>query len=296
MTEAPAASAAERLRARVAAIGAPLCVGIDPNPTELPAGLPPDATGVERFARGLLEATLAVAAAIKINVAFFEAFGSAGWAALERLRGDVPPGVPCILDAKRGDIGSTAERYATALMDLLDADAVTLSPYLGEDAIEPFLAYPGRMVWVVCRTSNPDAGRLQQLRVDGRPLHAVVAGWVAGTWPPDRAGLVVGATAPDEMLMLRALAPEHPFLVPGVGAQGGDLDAAVRLCHGRATPGLVAVSRGIARPAAAASNGWQAAAARAARELSDRMQTAGGRLVDEPTRLHEPPHAADTGG
>lgn len=275
-------STAERLRARVEALGAPLCLGIDPNPAELPAGLPPDVGGVERFARGLLEAGLEHAAAVKINVAFFEAFGSAGWAALERLRADVPAEVPCVLDAKRGDIGPTAERYAAGLMGHLRGDAVTLSPYLGADAVEPFLAYPGTMVWVLARTSNPDAGRLQELSVGGRAIHAVVAAWVASTWPADRAGLVVGATAPEEMLMLRRLVPAPAFLVPGVGAQGGDLDAAVRLCRGTDVPGLVGISRGIARRAAEAGDGWRAAVAEAARELADRMRTAGATLDREP--------------
>ena len=278
------ASTAERLRARITALGAPLCLGIDPNPAELPPGLPADVNGVERFGRGLLEAAVEHVAAVKINVAFFEAFGSAGWAALERLRADVPAEVPCVIDAKRGDIGSTAERYAAGLIGHLAADAVTISPYLGADAIEPFLAYPGTMVWVLARTSNPDAGRLQGLSVGGRAIHAVVATWVASTWPPDRAGLVVGATAPQEMLMLRRLVRDPAFLVPGVGAQGGDLDAAVRLCHGAAMPGLVTVSRGIARRAVEAGDAWPAAAAEAARELADRMRAAGATLDREPLR------------
>ncbi|HEX2883248.1 MAG TPA: orotidine-5'-phosphate decarboxylase, partial [Candidatus Limnocylindria bacterium] len=188
MTSAPL----DRLRQRLETVGAPLCVGIDPHPDGLPDGLAPDVNGVEAFARGLIEATAPVAAAVKINVAFFEAFGAVGWAALERVRGDVPDATICILDAKRGDIGSTAERYAAGLFERLDADAVTLSPYLGEDAIEPFLAHADRLVYLLVRTSNPSASRIQDLRVDGAPLHHHVARWAAATWTDGRVGLVVG--------------------------------------------------------------------------------------------------------
>lgn len=264
--------ALERLRARVEELGAALCIGIDPHPDQLPAGLTRDVAGIEIFARGVLEATLEHAAAVKINVAFFEAFGSAGWSALERLRAEVPAKVVCILDAKRGDIGSTAERQAESLLGHLDADAVTLSPYLGEDAITPFLAVPGRLVYLLARTSNPSAGRLQELVVDGEPLHARVARWAATTWQDGRVGLVVGATEPEELRHLRRIVPGPGFLVPGVGAQGGDLIAAAGACHGAWAPGLVAVSRAVA--GASAGSDWRAAAAVAARALRSRMRNA----------------------
>lgn len=259
----------ERLVARRELIGSPLCLGVDPHPDQLPEGLPANVGGIERFARGLIEAVGPRVVAVKINVAFFEAFGSAGWAALERTRADVPPDLVCVLDAKRGDIGSTAERYAAAVFEHLDADAVTLSPYLGEDAIEPFLVYPGRGAYLLARTSNPSAERLQGLRVDGTPLHLAVAHWVAERWQDGRVGLVVGATAPEELAAIRAAVPGPAFLVPGVGAQGGDLASAVRHADGTLAPGLVAVSRGIA----AASRGpdWQAAAEAAASALGVRM-------------------------
>ncbi len=266
----------ERLRARIARLGAPLCLGIDPHPDALPEGIMAGVSGVERFARGLIEAAGASAAAIKVNVAFFEAFGSAGWAALERLRADLEPDHFLILDAKRGDIGPTADRYAAGLLGHLGADAVTLSPYLGEDAIEPFLAYPGRMVYLLVRTSNPSAGRLQDLQVNGEPLHEHVARWAAERWDDGRLGLVVGATAPAELARLRQRIPEPGFLVPGVGAQGGDLPAALAACHGSLAPGLVNVSRGIA----GASRGpdWRAAAAAAAEGWLVRMREAGATL------------------
>jgi orotidine 5'-phosphate decarboxylase subfamily 2 len=266
----------DRLRARIERLGAPLCLGIDPHPDALPDELPRDVSGVERFARGLVEAAAEHAAAVKVNVAFFEAFGSPGWAALERLVADLPQDHFLVLDAKRGDIGSTAERYATALFGHLDADAVTLSPYLGEDAVEPFLAYPGRLVYLLARTSNPSAGTLQDLPVGGAPLHERVATWAASTWTDGRVGLVVAATAPTELARLRRLVPTLGFLVPGVGAQDGDLAAALDHCHGTAAPGLVSISRGIA--AASRGDGWRAAAAASAQSWLGRMQEAGATL------------------
>jgi len=266
------ATSLERLRVRVAALGAPLGVGIDPHPDRLPEGMPNDVDGVERFARGLIEATTEHAAAFKINVAFFEALGAAGWAALDRTRADVPADVLCILDAKRGDIGSTAERYAAGLLGRLGADAVTLSPYLGEDAIDPFLAYPDRMVYLLARTSNPSAAVVQELGSPDLPVYLAVARWAAARWPDGRVGLVVGATAPAELQRIREAVPGPGFLVPGVGAQGGDLDAAVRWAPGQWAPGIVSVSRGISE----ASRGpdWAPAASAAASAIRGRMTDA----------------------
>jgi orotidine-5'-phosphate decarboxylase len=271
----------ERLRARRAELGAPLCLGVDPHPNQLPEGLAADVAGVETFARGLIEAAAPYAVAVKINVAFFEAFGSAGWAALERVRADVPPGVVCLLDAKRGDIDSTAERYAEALFGHLDADGVTVSPYLGEDAIQPFLDHDGRLVYVLARTSNPSASRFQELAHDGEPLSLGVARWVADSWRDGRVGLVVGATAPAELERVRSAVRGPGFLVPGVGAQGGDLEGSVRHCDGEWAPGLVNVSRGVAL--ASAGTDWREAAATAASALRGRMRDA---------VLHSQPSAA----
>ncbi len=255
-------TALQRLRERRAAVGSPLCLGIDPHPDALPEGLPPTVDGIEAFARGLIEAATPHACAVKINVAFFEAFGSAGWAALERTRAEVPGDLPCILDAKRGDIATSAERYAAALFGHLGADGVTVSPYLGEDAVEPFLATGDRLVYVLARTSNPSAGRFQSLVVDGEPIHLRVARWAAERWTDGRVGLVVGATAPDELARLREAVPGPAFLIPGVGAQGGDVGAAARAADGTWAPGLVNVSRAIALASSGAD--WQAAAAAAA--------------------------------
>ena len=254
----------ERLAARTARTGTVLCLGLDPDPQALPEGFSRDVDGIEAFSRLLIEACLPSAAAIKPNLAFFEAFGPEGLAALERLRALVPADVPFIADAKRGDIGSTAARQAAALFDRLGADAVTVNPYLGGEAIEPLLERSDRFAYVLCRTSNPGAGELQDLIVDadrnGAPaerLYERVARRVAGWGPGGTVGLVVGATAPDEMARIRATAPGSAFLVPGIGAQGGEVEPV--LLHGPASAPpaggrgggglLVNVSRGIARAA-----------------------------------------------
>ena len=262
MTEAADTSYLGRLAARSAATGTVLCLGLDPDPDALPDGFSRDLRGVEEFARLVLDAAGPFAAALKPNLAFYEAFGSAGIAALERLRAAVPSGLPVVMDAKRGDIGSTASRQASALYDGLGADAITVSPYLGEEAIAPLIGRSDRFAYVLCRTSNPGAGELQALMVaadpdlgaPAEPLWARVARRAQGWGPGGTVGLVVGATARAELAAIRRLAPGLAFLVPGVGAQGGDSDAV--LADGRATaapagsrPGgglLVNVSRGIA--------------------------------------------------
>jgi orotidine-5'-phosphate decarboxylase len=249
----------ERLAARTAAARTVLCLGVDPDPAALPARFDRDVEGVERFARLLVDVAAPLAAAVKLNLAFFEAFGSAGIGALERVRAAVPPGIPVIADAKRGDIGTTVARQAVALFDALGADAVTVSPYLGEGAILPLLERSDRFAYVLCRTSNPGAGELQDLPVDGEPLWAHVARVVAGWGPGGTVGLVVGATAPQELARAREISPGLAFLVPGVGAQGGDVRAVLEAGPATAAPAggrpggglLVNVSRGIAGAAAA---------------------------------------------
>ena len=257
------ASYLARLAARTAITRSVLCVGLDPEPDALPEGFAPGLAGVESFARLLLEAALPHATAVKPNLAFFEAHGSAGMAALERLRALVPPEVPFVADAKRGDIGTTAARQAAALYDSLGADAITVNPYLGEEAVLPLIERADRFAYVLCRTSNPGAGELQGLVVaavaeagyPSEPLYARVARRAAAWGPGGTVGLVVGATAPAELGAIRALVPGLAFLVPGIGAQGGEV--APVLASGPATAGfagrspggglLVNVSRGIAR-------------------------------------------------
>jgi orotidine-5'-phosphate decarboxylase len=255
----------ERLGARTRATRTVLCLGVDPEPSALPDGFPATLEGVERFARLIVEACLPYAAAVKPNLAFYEAHGSAGIAALERLRALVPADVPFVADAKRGDIGSTAARQAVALYDVLGADAITVNPYLGEEAVAPLLEGEDRFAYVLCRTSNPGAGELQNLQVaadaaagyPAEPLWARVARRATGWGPGGTVGLVVGATAADELPAIRAIVPGLAFLVPGVGAQGGEI--APVLAAGPATDGpvgsqpggglLVNVARGIARTA-----------------------------------------------
>lgn len=256
-----------RLDARMHAVGSVLCLGLDPTIDGLPDGFSRDLAGLERFAALLLEAAVPYAAAVKPNLAFFEAYGSAGMAALERLRARIPGDVPVIADAKRGDIGTTAARQAVALFDELGADAVTVNPYLGAEAVAPLLEREDRFAYLLCRTSNPGAGELQDLVVAAHPasgapaerLHERVARLATGWGPGGTVGLVVGATAPDELAAIRAIAPGLPFLVPGVGAQGGDIDGVLARGPATAAPAgaiaagalLVNVSRGIAAAALA---------------------------------------------
>jgi len=259
----------ERLAARTATVGTVLCVGIDPQPEALPPGFTPNLGGVERFCEILLDAAVPYAAAVKPNLAFFEAFGSEGMAVLERLAGRIPSDVPFVGDAKRGDIGSTAARHATALFDSLGCDAVTASPYLGAEAIAPLLERSDRYIYVLCRTSNPGAGELQGLEVapdpaigaPAEPLYARVARRAVNWGPGGTVGLVVGATAPAELERIRDIAPGLGLLVPGVGAQGGEVEPVLRYGPATAAPSggrpggglIVNISRGIAGAAAGIS-------------------------------------------
>ena len=270
-----------RLGARTNALGTVLCLGLDPVPEALPDGFGRGLAGVVRFCELLLEAALPHSVAVKPNLAFFEAFGSSGVAALERLRARVPSEVVFVADAKRGDIGTTAARQAAALFDILGADAVTVNPYLGSEAVEPLLGRTDRFAYLLCRTSNPGAGELQSLEVAAdpaisapvEPLYARVARRARAWGPGGTVGLVVGATAPVELERIRAIAPELALLVPGVGAQGGEVDPVLRHGPASAPPAgewrggglLVNVSRGIASAASdPAAKGDVAAALTAA--------------------------------
>ncbi len=255
----------DRLGARTNALRTVLCLGLDPVPEALPDGFGRGLAGVERFCELLLDAAVPHSVAVKPNLAFFEAFGSAGVAALERLRARVPSDVVFVADAKRGDIGTTAARQAAALFDILGADAVTVNPYLGSEAVEPLLERADRFAYVLCRTSNPGAGELQSLEVaadpaisaPAEPLYARVARRARAWGPGGTVGLVVGATAPAELQRIRAISPELALLVPGIGAQGGEVDPVLRHGPASAPPAgewwggglLVNVSRGIANAA-----------------------------------------------
>jgi uridine monophosphate synthetase len=265
----------DQLDARAREIGSLLCVGLDPHPADLPAPTP---AAAQDFCLRLIAATAASALAYKPNAAFFEALGPQGWTALKTVIAAVPPGIPVILDAKRGDIASTAEAYARSAFDLLGAQAITASPYLGADSLEPLLRDPSRGVFLLCKTSNPGSADLQDLEVAGslnRKLYEHVALLAQVEWNANRnLGLVVGATYPAALARLRALAPDLWFLVPGVGAQGGDLRAALQAglrknltsASSGAPVGLgllLTVSRAISRAADPAA---------AARDLVDEMR------------------------
>ena len=203
-----------------------LCVGLDPDPDLLPQGINP-----LDFNKAVIDATSNLVCAYKPNLAFYEAGGLAGWELLEKTLDYIPKGIPVIADAKRGDIGNTAKAYASAIFTGLGAGAATVNPYLGFDSIEPFLDYKDKGVFILCRTSNPGASDFQSLRLtyDGREqaLYQAVAK-KSNEWNKNgNIGLVVGATFPEELKVLRQAYPDMPFLIPGVGAQGGDLKTAV---------------------------------------------------------------------
>ncbi len=249
----------EKLEAAAARNHSLLCVGLDPQRDRLPI------EDVVAFTRAIIEATSDLVCAYKPQVAFFEAEGVEGWRALKATIEAVPDDIPVILDAKRGDVAHTAEAYATACFDVLGADAVTVSPYLGGDSVRPFLARPDRAAIVLCRTSNPGAPELQDVLVDGEPLYLRVADLVQ-EWsaPHGNAGLVVGATYPGELEAVRARCPELPILLPGIGAQGGDLEASVQAGLDAEGGGImVSASRSVIF---ASSGGDFAAAARAEAE------------------------------
>ena len=238
-----------RLEARARKLDSLLCVGLDPHPADLEADT---ASAARDFCLRLIAATSDLALAFKPNAAFFEVYGAEGWQALADVIAAVPAGVPVILDAKRGDISTTAEAYARSAFESLKADAITVNPYLGQEALEPFIKDPGHGVFVLCKTSNLGSGDLQDLLLDnlGAPLtiYEEVARLAAKWNTQDNVGLVVGATYPQALKQVRALARNLWILAPGVGAQGGDLNAA--LIAGLRSDGLgmlVPVSRQISR-------------------------------------------------
>ncbi len=211
-----------QLEARSKAINSLLCIGLDPDFNDFPT-----AEAARDFCIRLIDQTSDVALAYKPNSGFFEAWGAVGYQALKEVIAYVPTGIPVLLDAKRGDIDSTAKGYAMSVFKELAAGAVTLSPYLGNDSIKPFLDYEGKGLFFLCKTSNPGAGELQNLQVDGRYLYEVVAEKVQSWGSADQIGFVVGATDTEAMHKVRVIAPNIWFLVPGIGAQGGDIEKIV---------------------------------------------------------------------
>ena len=248
-----------------------LCVGLDPDPALMPDGI-----GILEFNKAIIDATADLVYAYKPNIAFYEAAGNTGLEALKRTRDYIPENIPVIVDAKRGDIGNTARAYARSLFDLYNFDAATVSPYLGLDSLEPFIQYRDRGILVLCRTSNAGAVDFQSLscKTDGghKMLFEIVAEKVNEWNKHGNLGLVVGATYPEELKLIRERYPEMPLLIPGVGAQGGELEQVVRygVDAGRrktiinSSRQILYVSKG---------KDFAMAARKAARELRDRINS-----------------------
>lgn len=222
---------AEKLARRIQAVDSLLCVGLDPDFEKLPQRFREQPDPQQKFGEWIVDQASEYAAAIKLNAAFYEARGAQGVAEMERTIEYIRarhPELVTICDAKRADIGNTNKGYVEAIFDRMGFDAVTLHPYLGREALEPFLSRRDKMCIVLCRTSNPGAGEFQDLDVNGKPLWLAVAERVSTAWDADgNCALVVGATYPEEMRRIREAAPRATFLVPGIGAQGGDVQAVV---------------------------------------------------------------------
>ncbi len=262
----------QQLKAAWARNDSLVCVGLDPELERFPAQLSGHASPIFQFNRAIIDATADLVCAYKPQFAHYAAYEAEDQ--LERTIEYIHqhhPGIPVILDSKRGDVGNTASRYAIEAFERYGADAVTVNPYLGTDSLEPFLAYEERGVIVLCRTSNPGAGDLQDLDTGGGKLFEVVAQLAATRWNTrGNCALVVGATYPQELARVRALTGDMPFLVPGVGAQGGDVEAVVKNGQTAAGDGLM-VSSSRAILYAASDDTWTEAARMATRTLRDRI-------------------------
>jgi orotidine-5'-phosphate decarboxylase len=262
----------QALRARWENAESLVCVGLDPEPAKFPLQFAGDTDPVFNFCRAIVDATAPYVCSFKPQIAHFAALGAED--ALRRLIAHIHtthPGIPVILDSKRGDIGSTAQHYASEAFDRYAADAVTVNPYLGRDSVQPFLDRADRGVVILCRTSNPGAGDLQDLLVDGHPLYQHVAQKVARDWNGHgNCALVVGATWPEQLREVRMIVGDVPFLVPGVGAQGGDVEAVVTNARTADGTGLI-VSSSRAILYASGGKDFAEAAAQAAMALRDEI-------------------------
>ena len=248
-----------------------LCVGLDPEPASIPESLGRGPQAAVRFLRRIIRATAPYVCAYKPNLAFYERYGSAAMDVLALTLQSVPADIPVILDAKRGDVPNTSAAYADALFDSFHADAATVAPYIGLDSIAPFCG-DRRYALVVARTSNPGAGDFQDLEVSGRPLYERVVERCVERFPATQCGFVVGATYPDEARRLRSLAPDRLFLMPGVGAQGGDIGVAVRAALDESGGGVLpSASRSVLY---ASRDDFERVAAETARSLRDAANAA----------------------
>jgi orotidine-5'-phosphate decarboxylase len=274
MSQAPT-SFLQRLSARWSGHRTLLCVGLDPDPARLPRPLVGRPDALFEFCKDIVDATADLACAFKLQVAYFEAHRAEDQ--LEALIGHIRARhreVPVILDAKVGDIGPTAEQYARAAFERYRADAVTLSPLMGFDSIEPFLQYPEHGAFLLCRTSNPGGAQLQMLDVGGERLYERIAHLAVTNWNINgQLGLVVGATYPQELARVRAIAAHLPLLVPGIGAQGGDIDATLRAGLGADGAGVV-ISSSRAILYAGSGESFALQARQVAVETRDRIEAA----------------------
>ena len=270
MKTEPMRSFMDRVQTRWQHADTLVCVGLDPEPAKFPSKFAHDPDAIFNFCRDIIDATAPYVCAFKPQIAHFAAAH-----AEEALRmlimhiGFRYPDIPVILDSKRGDIGSTAQHYASEAFDRYCADAVTVNPYLGRDSVQPFLDRADKGVVILCRTSTPGAGDLQDMVVGGRPLYQHVAEKIARDWNDNgNCALVVGATWPEQLRDVRALVGDVPFLVPGIGAQGGDVEAVVRNAKTADGTGLI-ISSSRAILYASNDNDYAVAAADAARALRD---------------------------
>jgi orotidine-5'-phosphate decarboxylase len=236
----------DRLRSVQATQNSLLCIGLDPDPARLPKSVARADNPVQEFNRQIIAETSDLVCAYKLNLAFYESLGRKGWEALEHSLSIIPAGVITIGDAKRGDIGNSSEAYARLLLKELNFRSTTVNPYMGEDSVRPFLQNPEQGAFILAVTSNPGAKDFQHLPVRGKPLYEHVIAKVKKWNVAQNAGLVVGATRPREMKRIRSLVPAMPILIPGIGAQGGDVEAAVRYgCTKQGDLALLTSSRGI---------------------------------------------------
>ncbi len=250
------------------------CVGLDPDPGRIPAHLAPSASLPERilaFNGAIIEATAPFACAFKINFAFYEALGSEGWRVLEATRALIPEDMAAIADGKRGDIGNSARFYAQSVYERLGFDLCTVAPYMGGDSYGPFLEFEGKGAFILARTSNPGAADIQEREVAGAPVYEWLVRQIVALPEPlvSRAGLVVGATRPEALQHIRTLAPGLPFLIPGVGAQGGDARAVMEAAF--AGPGSLVINSSRAILYASDGPDFAEAAARNAKRLRDEL-------------------------
>lgn len=254
-----------------------LCVGLDPDMQKLPDQLQWEPNAIYAFCKEIIDATAGLACAFKPQIAYFAALGAEEQLeALCRYLHEHYPHIPIVLDAKRGDIGATAEQYAREAFERYRADAVTVNPYMGFDSVAPYLEWKDRGVIVLCRTSNPGGSDLQFLDVGGRPLYQHVAHLVAEKWNTNgQCGLVVGATFPKELEQVRKIVGDMPLLVPGIGAQGGDIDATVAAGRTAAGTGMmINSSRAILYAKPLAGENYPQAARRVAQETRDAINRA----------------------